>query len=139
MRNLKDIIVERLILSKTKSNNDNYIDIDNVTWDEFMDNFHKMNNPSIYLKKHKTSNNDKYRVVADDGYPSIKSLMHKQINEIYCVSDAFNSAHPEYICVEINTRPLTRLKVHNMEELIGIFGNDQLEEIYKYILDHARN
>lgn len=139
MRNLKDIIVERLILSKTKSNNDNYIDIDNVTWDEFMDNFHKMNNPSIYLKKHKTSNNDKYRVVAEDGYPGIQSLIHKQINDIYIVNDAFNTSHPKYIVVEINTRPLTRLNVHNMEELLGIFGKDQLEEIYAYILEHAGN
>ena len=150
MRNLKDIIIERLnisnnvilerlILSKDKSYQKEFVNINDVGWDEFMINFHKMNNPSIYLKKHKTSNNDKYRVVAEDGYPSIQSLMHKQINEIYCVSDAFNSAHPEYICVEINTRPLTRLKVHNMEELLGIFGKDQLEEIYMYILDHARN
>lgn len=139
MRNLKDIIVERLILSKTKSNNDNYIDIDNVTWDEFMDNFSKMNNPSIYLKLHKTSNNDKYRVVAEDGYPGIQSLIHKQINDIYIVNDAFNTSHPKYIVVEINTRPLTRLNVHNMEELLGIFGKDQLEEIYAYILEHAGN
>lgn len=139
MRNLKDIIIERLILSKTKSNNDNYIDIDNVTWDEFMDNFSKMNNPSIYLKLHKTSNNDKYRVVAEDGYPGIQSLIHKQINDIYIVNDAFNTSHPKYIVVEINTRPLTRLNVHNIEELLGIFGKDQLEEIYAYILEHAGN
>ena len=139
MRNLKDIILERLILSKTKTNNSNYIDIDNVTWDEFMDNFSKMNNPSIYLKKHKTSNNDKYRVVAEDGYPGIQSLIHKQINDIYIVNDAFNNSQTKYLVVEINTRPLTRLNVHNMEELLGIFGKDQLEEIYVYILDHARN
>lgn len=139
MRNLKDIILERLILSKDKSHQKEFVNINDISWDEFLDNFHKLNNPDIYLKKHKTSNNDKYRVVADGYCLDIQHLMHKQINEIYCVSDAFNSSHPVYICVEINTRPLTRLKVHNMEELLCIFGKDQLEEIYMYILNHARN
>ena len=150
MRNLKDIIIERLnisnnvilerlILSKDKSHQKDFVNINHVGWDEFMDNFSKMNNPSIYLKLHKTSNNDKYRVVAEDGYPGIQSLIHKQINDIYIVNDAFNTSHPKYIVVEINTRPLTRLNVHNMEELLGIFGKDQLEEIYAYILEHAGN
>jgi hypothetical protein len=139
MRNLKDIILERLILSKDKSHQKDFVNINHVDWDEFMDNFSKMNNPSIYLKLHKTSNNDKYRVVAEDGYQGIQSLIHKQINDIYIVNDAFNTLHPKYIVVEINTRPLTRLNVHNMEELLGIFGKDQLEEIYAYILEHAGN
>lgn len=139
MRNLKDIILERLILSKNKPVRKDFVNINHVGWDEFLDNFHKMNNPSIYLKKHKTSNNDKYRVVAENGYLGIQHLMHKQINDIYCVSDAFNPKQTEYLAVEINTRPLTRLTVYNMEELIDIFGKDQLEEIYTYILEHARN
>lgn len=140
MRNLKDIILERLILSKDKSHQKEFVNINHVGWDEFMDNFSKMNNPSIYLKLHKTSNNDKYRVVAEDGYYlDIQHLIHKQINDIHIVNDAFNTVHTKYLVVEINTRPLTRLNVYNMEELLGIFGKDQLEEIYAYILNHAGN
>ena len=43
MRNLKDIILERLILSKNKPTRKDFVNINHVGWDEFLDNFHKMN------------------------------------------------------------------------------------------------
>lgn len=135
MRNIKDIIVERLILSKTKSNNNNYIDIDNVTWDEFMDNFSKMNNPDIDLVRLPGASSDKFFINTTLGSHTVLGTLNgKQVTEFYKITGPRRG-----INIKIKSKLVPSLSLRSMEDLIDTFGKDQLSEIYNYILNHAGN
>lgn len=137
MRNLKDIILERLILSKDKSHQGEHIDVENLTFDEFLNTFSKMNNPDIYLKHSRKSDGSKYIVSPpQNSAPSIAKYKGKKINEIYA---AFSSSKGHYINIVIGTRPTSIISAQNIDDIKDVFGIEQLEELYKYILKYARN
>ena len=137
MRNLKDIILERLILSKDKSHQREHVDVENLTFDEFLNAFSKMNNPDIYLQHSHRSDGSKYIVSPRQNAPqSIVKYKGKKINEIYA---AYSSSKGHYINIVIGTRPTSIISTQNIDDIKDVFGIEQLEELYKYILDHARN
>jgi hypothetical protein len=137
MQEIKTYISERLILNKDKSHQREYVDVENLTFDEFLNTFSKMNNPDIYLQHSHRSDGSNYIVSPQQNTPqSIAKYKGKKINEIYA---AYSSSKGHYINIVIGTRPTSIISTKNIDDIKDVFGIEQLEELYKYILDHARN
>jgi hypothetical protein len=137
MRNLKDTISEKLQISRNKQPRREFKDVENLTFDEFLNTFSKMNNPDIYLQHSHRSDGSNYIVSPQQNTPqSIAKYKGKKINEIYA---AYSSSKGHYINIVIGTRPTSIISTKNIDDIKDVFGIEQLEELYKYILDHARN
>lgn len=137
MQEIKTYITERLILNKDKSHQHEYVDVENLTFDEFLNTFSKMNNPDIYLQHLHRSDGSNYIVSpSQNTNPPITKYKGKKINEIYA---AYSSSKGHYINIVIGTRPTSIISTQNIDDIKGVFGIEQLGELYKYILDYARN
>lgn len=137
MRNLKDIIVERLILNKDKSHQQEFVDVENLTFDEFLNTFSKMSNSDIHFRYLRRSDGSKYIVSpSKNSNPTIAKYKGKKIREIYT---EFSLNNGRYITIELETRPKYSISTKNINDIKDIFGIDQLEEIYTYMLNHAGN
>lgn len=130
MKSIKQHIQERLIISKTKETNDI-----KLTWNSFIEALLKHNDGTLELEKDNieifVSPPDKFA-----NYTLLGRLKGRQITEIRVYGNG--NHNDEYrISIDIDDDFQSGLTILDMEDLIDVFGEEQLLEIYNYLFYEA--
>lgn len=128
MKSIKQHILERLIISKTKETNDI-----KPTWNSFIEALLKHNDGTLELEKDNieifVSPPDKFA-----NYTLLGRLKGRQITEMR----VYGNRNDGYrISIDIDDDFQSGLTILDMEDLIDVFGEEQLTEIYNYLFYEA--
>ena len=130
MKNLKDLILEKLKRShEYASNND-------VTYEKFIDVFQDLGNHTIYFENHLGLIGDDYPTF--NGYPGMDAALNK------CVGKKFKSMTLErnsknqlelHLNFKRSIGNITNIVITNTDELYNYLGDDQVSILYDLIKD----
>lgn len=130
MKSIKQHILERLVLSKTKETNDI-----KPTWNSFIEALLKHNDGTLELEKDNieifVSPPDKFA-----SYTLLGRLKGRQITEMRVYGNG-NRNDRYRISIDIDDDFQSGLTILDMEDLIDVFGEEQLTEIYNYLFYEA--
>lgn len=122
MKTLKQHINEKLFISKDTKQE--------ISWDSFIEALLKHNDGTLELEK----NNIEIFVSPPDKFASntlLGRLKGRQITEIR----VYGNRNDGYrISIDIDDDFQSGLTIHDIEDLIDVFGNEQIEQIYSMIL-----
>lgn len=128
MKSIKQHILERLIISKTKETNDI-----KLTWNSFIEALLKHNDGTLELERDNieifVSPPDKFA-----NYTLLGRLKGRQITEMR----VYGNRNDGYrISIDIDDDFQSGLTILDMGDLIDVFGEEQLLEIYNYLFYEA--
>ena len=122
MRNFKDIIIEKLKISKK-----------NITWDDFINILNKQSYGQCW--------SDELRGPKADfiDYPDVKNMKGHKL--IYIQSP---ESYHKYKWAEISVKKYpfdlnNKFKIESLDQLLEFIEYDVLEEIYEYCLEHSEH
>lgn len=127
MKNLKDLILEKLKVSKkTLPSND-------ITYEKFIDEFQNMKNPTIYFENH-------LNLIGGD-YPTFNSYPGMSVAYNKCVGKKFKNMYLVNIKSKIELhldfkRLINSTKgiiISNTDDLYNYLGDDQVLTLYTLI------
>jgi REP element-mobilizing transposase RayT len=122
MKTLKQHINEKLFISKDTKQE--------ISWDSFIEALLKHNDGTLELEK----NNIEIFVSPPDKFASytlLGRLKGRQITEIR----VYGNRNDGYrISIDIDDDFQSGLTIHDIEDLIDVFGNEQIEQIYSMVL-----
>jgi len=127
MKTLENFINEKLKVSKD-------VFIDEITYETFMEEFKKMNNPDIYFGNHiERFNNDYPKFQSWNGMNSAyKRLVGKKFKSMYLLTNLKlqTELHADF---KRSINGTTGIIIENTDDLYNFLGEEQVFEIYDII------
>ena len=126
MKNLKDIILEKLKVSKNI--------VPDITFEQFIEEFQKMNNPTIYFER--------YLDLIGGDYPTFRSYPGMSIGYNNCVGKKFKDMYlvrntNRQIELQLgfkrSVNGTTGIVITNTDDLYNYLGYDQVSILYDLI------
>lgn len=122
MRNFKDIILEKLKVSKK-----------NITWDDFINILNKQSYSSCWSDELRAPNADFVK------YPDVKNMDGYKLIYIKSLEHYYQNKWAEIAVKKYPFDSKKNFKIENLEQLLEFIEYDVLEEIYEYCLEHTEN
>ena len=126
MKNLKDIILEKLKVSKNI--------VPDITFEQFIEEFQKMNNPTIYFERYLDLIGGDYPTFRS--YPGMIASQSKYIGKKFKIMEIVRNIKGQIelqLGFKYSVDGITGIAISNTDDLYNYLGYDQVSILYDLI------